>query len=90
VGAKVLRVDRQTEMTKLIVAFGSFADSSQKYDVRVTANFALNVVTLCVMDLTFIFPRRSPMEGVIGLIRSGKLGLTCKNAQNIWMMLTAS
>jgi hypothetical protein len=39
------QTDRQTDMTKPIVAFGSFADSSQKYDVRVPANVAINVAT---------------------------------------------
>jgi hypothetical protein len=66
VRAKSLRVDRQTDMTKPIVTFGSFANSSQKYDVRVTANIALKVVIHGEMDRTFIFPKHSPKEVVTG------------------------
>jgi hypothetical protein len=69
----------QTVMTKVIIAVGSFADSSKTYDVTMTANVALNVLTLGGMDRTCNIPRHIPKEVVIGVIRSGRLGFTCKN-----------
>ena len=48
------------------------------YDVRVTANIALNVLKLGGMDRTFNIPRHIPKEVVIGVIRSGRMGMTCK------------
>lgn len=60
------------------------------HDVRVVANGALNVLTLGGMDRTFNIPRHIPKEVVIGVIRSGRLGLTCKNTRGIWKMPTES
>jgi hypothetical protein len=49
------------------------------YDVRVTAIGALNVLKHGGVDHTFNIPMHIPKEVVIGMIRSGRLGLTCKN-----------
>jgi len=56
----------------------------------VSADVALNVLTLGGMDRTFNIPRHIPKEVVIAVIRSERLGLTCKNARRIWEMFVES